>query len=363
MPGLRAVGVVLVLVAATACGRGGGGVAPAPATVATTASTAPAPTAAAPTTVQAPAAGSQRSIPADGGPFGVMLPPRLEGTAEGAAIARALGVAWLRPARAVFTGSWQEGCAGCLTARAAGLHLALTVRAGSSAVAGPSAPPTDMAAYREAVGAIIDRYRPALVVVENEENSALFYRGRPEEYAAELAAACDVAHRRGLPCANGGLVGTLVVLLTWDHYRSIGRADLADDLARRAFTPEERAALGTPRAAQQLAVGKALLASYRPAGADYLNIHWYEPDPGALAEAVRWLRAETGLPVITNEMGQTTDDPAVTTALCGAARRVALPLVVWFGLDGPRARGLVDPDGTLRPAGRAFAACVRGDGA
>jgi len=27
---------------------------------------------------------------------------------------------------------------------------------------------------------------------------------------------------------------------------------------------------------------------------------------------------------------------------------------VWFGLDGPKARGLVNPDGSLRPTGEAF---------
>jgi hypothetical protein len=33
---------------------------------------------------------------------------------------------------------------------------------------------------------------------------------------------------------------------------------------------------------------------------------------------------------------------------------LGLPMAVWFGLDGPKARGLVNPDGTLRPTGEAF---------
>jgi len=33
---------------------------------------------------------------------------------------------------------------------------------------------------------------------------------------------------------------------------------------------------------------------------------------------------------------------------------LGLPIAVWFGLDGPRARGLVNLDGSLRPTGEAF---------
>jgi hypothetical protein len=39
----------------------------------------------------------------------------------------------------------------------------------------------------------------------------------------------------------------------------------------------------------------------------------------------------------------------------GAIVELGLPIAVWFGLDEPKARGLVNPDGSLRgPAGEAF---------
>lgn len=289
-------------------------------------------------------------------PFGVMLPARLARSPEGMKVARELGVAYLRPESVFLEPPDRAACPTCDIARQAGLELVLTVRAN-----GPSAtsPPADLTAFEHALGAALDRYRPAVLVVENEENSALFYAGTPSEYLAELAAACRVAHERGIPCANGGLVSALVVLLVYDHYRSTQGVAASEAFADRAFTPEQRNVLGSPEAEAQIGKGKQLLAGYRAAGADYVNFHWYQPDARALGEAVTFLRTSTGLPVISNEMGQFTDDPAQTTAVLDAAVRAGLPLVVWFGLDGPKARGLVNPDGTLRPTGEAFKRFVR----
>ncbi len=44
----------------------------------------------------------------------------------------------------------------------------------------------------------------------------------------------------------------------------------------------------------------------------------------------------------------------MTSALMAAVAEAGLPVAFWLGLDGPRARGLVEPDGTLRPSGLAF---------
>ncbi|MDR7450001.1 MAG: hypothetical protein QN197_12510, partial [Armatimonadota bacterium] len=215
-------------------------------------------------------------------------------------------------------------------------------------------PPDDLTAFRRTVAEILDAHRPALLVVENEENSALFYRGTPDAYGAELQAACQVAHARGIPCTNGGLVSALVALLVYDDYRAAGQTARAEAFAARAFA--SRQLPETPQAREQLARGKALLAQYPAAGADFLNIHWYIPDPQALREAVRHLRDRVGLPVVTNEIGQHDDNPQTTTALLMAVAELRLPYAVWFSVDAARARALMNPDGTLRPTGEAFRA-------
>lgn len=283
-------------------------------------------------------------------PFGVMLPSELVRRPGGIEVARSLGAVYYRPT-SVFLDRWDGRCPECDAALGAGLALVLTVR---SSGPGPSDPPRDLVAYRRSLAEVLDRYRPAVLVVENEENSALFYTGSPAEYAAELEAACAVAHGRGVPCANGGLVSSLVALLVYDDARRSGDTARAERIARSAFTPQERAQLDSARAQDQLRKGEALLASYRAAGADYANVHWYVADAETLADAVAFVRARTGLPVMTNEVGQVTDDPDDTTAIMAGVVATGLPIAVWFGLDGPKARGLVDPDGTLRPTGDAF---------
>lgn len=312
--------------------------------------TATPPQSAATSAVPRPGASAATARPAGRNPFGLMLPSRLVRSSQGMRIAQALGATYFRPS-AIFLDQWNGTCQECDIAQDAGLQLVLTVRNSGPL---PTAPPSDLAAYQRRLGEVLDRYRPAVLAVENEENSTLFYTGTPEDYAAQLKAACQVAHQKGIPCTNGGLVSTLVALLAYDHYRESGQTVMAQDFAVRAFTPEERRLLNSPEAQEQLRKGKALLAASRTAGVDYVNVHWYIADPRALEEAVVYLRAQTGLPVMTNEIGQFTDDPNQTTAVMGKVVELGLPIAVWFGLDGPKARGLVDPDGKLRPTGEAF---------
>ncbi len=285
-------------------------------------------------------------------PFGVMLPPRLAASGRGVEVARALGVRYVRP-DAVLAARGDASCPTCDRFRQAGFDLVLTLRHTSDPRV-PSRPPGDLPGWQRTVEEVLNRYRPRVLVVENEENSALFYTGTPEDYAAELKVACQVAHQKGIPCANGGLVSTLVALLVYDHYRTSGQLAVARDYAARALPPEIRRQLDSPHAREQIEKGKALLSAYRTAGVDYVNFHWYIADTRALGEAVAYLRAQTGLPVLTNEVGQTTDDPDQTTAVMGKIVELGIAIAVWFGMDGPKARGLVDPDGTLRPTGEAF---------
>ncbi len=149
-------------------------------------------------------------------------------------------------------------------------------------------------------------------------------------------------------------MSTLVALLVYDYYLSTGQLSAARDFASRAFTAEQQQQLGSAQAQEQIRKGKALLAAYRAAGVDFVNFHWYIADPGALKEAVTYLRAQLGRPVITNEVGQFTDDPTETWSKMNTIVELGLPMAVWFAQDGPQARGLVNPNGSLRPTGEAF---------
>jgi hypothetical protein len=129
-------------------------------------------------------------------PFGVMLtgPMALALRIE---VAQRLGAFYFRP-ESLFLDRWDGTCRPCDAALSAGLKLVLTVRA-NGGPATPTTPPSDLQAYRRTLSSVLARYRPAVIAVENEENSALFYTGTPEQYGAQLQAACEIAHQRGVP--------------------------------------------------------------------------------------------------------------------------------------------------------------------
>jgi hypothetical protein len=296
-------------------------------------------------------------------PFGVMFADT--GKVE---IAKELGVAYYRPI-SVFVNRWNGSCPECDAAVAAGLNLVLTVR-NNGGLGQPTTPPTDLVSYKKIIGEIIEKYKPVVLVVENEENSkALFYSGTPEQYNAQLAAACEVAHSQGIKCTNGGLVSSLVAMLVVEDYLNQGESLKAEDYLKRTLGSKLEAKFGSkqmraadlldkPKTAGQLAKGKALLTGYKDAGADYVNFHWYIADTGALKEAIDYLQRVTGLPAITNEVGQQRNsDPEQVTAVMQKVLEIGIPIAIWFSVDVPgygQAKSLVDADGNLRQNGEAY---------
>ncbi len=285
-------------------------------------------------------------------PFGLMLSAPGLAVEKRVQLARELGAAFYRPL-AIFTGRWQGRDPECDAALKAGFPLVLTVRNGNGP-GEPSAPPEDIVAYKNTIRSVMTVYRPAVLVVENEENSRLFYTGTPAEYATELRAAADVARQMGVPCTNGGLVSALVALLTYDDYMQRGETAKARSFALRAFDTQQRAMLGSPKAREALAKGKELIEAYRTAGIDYVNFHWYIADPSALEEAVAFLKTQPGLPLLTNEIGQHDLSPVTVRNLMAKVLDLDLPYAVWYSIDSPQAKALVGPGGTIRENGRAY---------
>lgn len=300
---------------------------------------------------------------ATGTRIGLMLGGASLSTAERAALARDLGVDVVRPWDVDLL-DVDRSIKDVLAFESAGFDIVMTVRNGGRGgpPPTPATPPSDIEAYKNALAGVLDRCAPDLLVVENEENSSLFYSGTPADYAVELEAACEVAHARGIDCTNGGMVSGLVAALVWDDYVARGQQSQAEDFLARAATDEQKRAMETPegrqRAQDQILKGRELLAAYRSAGIDYVNFHWYVADTEALGEAVAFLRRATGLEPLTNEIGQHNTSPQTVRALLEKVRELRLPYAVWYSLDrGLGAEGskaLQEDDGTLRPTGVAF---------
>ena len=108
-----------------------------------------------------------------------------------------------------------------------------------------------------------------------------FYTSPPEPYGTELKAACQVAHAKGIKCANGGMVSNDVALLVWDSYFEHGASTQACDFARRALTANQgQRVCGIPTVDQlpaqmqpTLTKDKTLLQIYKTSGADYVDFH------------------------------------------------------------------------------------------
>jgi hypothetical protein len=302
--------------------------------------------------------------------FGVIFSTRISPDDQ-VRVARELGVRYIRPSSAVFLEAAEPLCSSCDVLRGAGFGLVLTVRnsegpsgpAGSGQELPASSPPTDLAAYRAAVGRVIDQYHPTMVVVENEENVSENWTGTPEQYGDMLEAACAAAHDRDILCTNGGLLSGAVTYFVYQHLLDSGNAAEASSYADRAFEGFQHATLAGPGGPAKVAGLAARVQDFlmadRASGADYVNIHWYVADPQALAETVAAVRDVTGLPVVSNETGQRDEDPATTTGVLQEAVRLGLPYLIWYTPDARLARGIVNTDGTLRATGDAFSAFVR----
>jgi len=302
-------------------------------------------------------------------PFGVALwPAPGQDYALMAARAGALEVAWFRPPT-LYVDRWRPdaNCAACRALSRSGLSVVLTVRnTGRDAEPRrPSAPPEDTEAFGRTVGAMLDQWRPALLVVEEEENRLYRFAGTPLDYRKELETACKASHQRGVICANGGLSYEAVTAATWLQLLKDGKADLACDYAKRAFYDRlgtvcsyRRADDVPPDLREKLLQGAdALLPIYRTGPLDQVNFRWNGGDAGALAQTIDAIGRLTGKPVICTDLSlrRTDQDPRHVRPLMRAAMAGGMKVAIWTSLDGEDSVSLFDEQGRLRPAGQEFA--------
>lgn len=291
-------------------------------------------------------------------PFGVMISGDTSQIKAQTAVK--LGAKYYRPI-SIFLDRWTGTCEECDAAVKAGLKLVLTVRNNNGGPKNPTTPPSDWNTYKTKLSQVLDKYKPEILVVENEENSAiLFYDGTTQQYLEELKVACGVAHQKGIKCTNGGLVSSLVVAMTANQSSNPTQYLQKALVGAKANLASQ---INSPAAQKQIAKGKELLAGYKSAGADFANFHWYVADTKALAEAVSYLGSTSGLPIMTNEVGQQANtDPVQVASVMQEIKTLGLPYAIWFSMDTnppDGARALNETNGTLRSNGEAYLTFVK----
>lgn len=263
-----------------------------------------------------------------------------------------------------------------------------------------SAMPLDLGTYQAFVRAVVTRYSPAGVrryAIENEVNAAQYWAGTPAEYERLVRVAAQ-AIRSANPDAqvvDSGISSVAYGMGVVDRLLRTGQDSAAltayqGYFARRIGTRGRqippvadaaalRQVLAEPTNARNLAFLAATERLLDTGTVTVRQVHFYE-HPDGVAPFLDYLQAETpaGTPIEAWEVGQfwrdaagtgstgAGDDPArtaelvrvVSSLLAGGIRQV-----IWLPLAynpnnqaGAEVRyGLLDPDGTQRQAGRAFA--------
>ena len=299
--------------------------------------------------------------------------PGLPGTpAQRVQVAKQLGATWYRPGPVLLGGD--SKCDDCPAARDAGMKISLVVR-NSSAANKPSSPATDPADFQKRLRALLEREKPAMLVVEDEPEDLKNFNGTPEEYGAELHSACTVSHELKISCANGGFnsvnTGNLVINQRFVS-DPIDAAALALSLEFiRVHTRDKlnisifNKGLGHDKNEQDLAVAAAkqndekhkpeidrtrkFLEAVNKAGVDRLNFHWYELQPDNVPKVLDSLHQLSKLDLMSDEMGQKEERAFEVSEKIKLALENFVWPTIWAGTDGKNdAVGLVDKKGKTR---------------
>lgn len=294
---------------------------------------------------------------------------------------------------------WTTTDAVARTAQRVGAHLMLKLRIGTCWATGgrgghergakkpksASAMPTDMAAYTAFVRAVVQRYAPYGVheyAIENEVDSPSMWVDSANAYVS-LATAAAAAIRAADPratVADAGIsspaYGDAIAAQLLAEGRTTQAVQAYDAYYSRRFdsghpavqsVAELRSQLGTADAGRNLAFLAAVRTLVQRHVVDVVQLHFYERYDNVPA-LLQYLRSSVGptVPIEAWEVGmfgpganqsdaELRDEVTKTVALllAGGVRKV-----IWLPLsapDGNKRYGLVAPDGSVRPAGVAFA--------
>lgn len=295
-------------------------------------------------------------------------------------VAKEMGATWYWRGPVLLRGDAK--CDDCQAARAAGLKLALVVRNAETA-GKPGSTVTDAADFQKKLRAVLERYQPALLVVEDEPEDPKNFNGTPEQYKTELGTACQVSRDLGIACANGGLGSEDVAMVVIDQrYKTdpvdAGNVATTTELVRVAGGGTDLRILGRTlgsvggKQAPAVEATRKFLDKHRreidqtrkfieainQAGVDRLNFHWFELQVDNLSKVVDSLHELSKLDLMCDSMADKSDRVFVV----GEKIRIALDNyvwpIIWVGTDERGMMGLVDKKGKLRPAARAFQAAA-----
>jgi len=213
----------------------------------------------------------------------------------------------------------------------------------------PAVFPKDLTNYREKFNSITNKYKPPVIVVENEEINPHYHIGPMTDYINMLKVALDVCHSKGIKVTNGGIYGPQLEVLAYRYLRTKSQ-NRADNFANNCMYPSQVKAAKNPGSAKDLEKKvrqlDTLLNFYH--NLDYINVHLYEPfnpyvDPSTVINATpfvvagiqEYLKTKTGKPVMTNETGQRDNtNPDLVASMLQKYDQLNFPYAIWYSGTG-----------------------------
>ena len=232
---------------------------------------------------------------------------------------------------------------------------------------------SELETYRSRLNDILTKYKPAVLLVENEELVLKFHSGDISDYLNMLKVAVEVAHSKGVKVSDGGITNPQISLLIYDYLISQNQRDEASRFGKSAMSARvlkfAQSHNMNSDMGKKLEQAQKLLQGLRNIDIDYVNLHWYEPlsekgtanvsasigavTPGALGHAVSFLKAVTGKDVILGECGQINTSASLTSSMLQEIASTGVPYAIWLSSDNGTTKAL-NSGKSLLPTGNAF---------
>lgn len=232
---------------------------------------------------------------------------------------------------------------------------------------------SELETYRSKLNDILTKYKPEVLLVENEELVLKFHAGDISDYLNMLKVAVEVAHSKGVKVSDGGITNPQISLLIYDYLVSQNQRDEADSFGNAAMNARvlkfAKSHDMSSDMGQKLSQAQKLVQGLRTIDIDFVNLHWYEPlsekgttnlsdntgavTPGALSHAVDFLTKFIGKPVILGECGQVNTNASLTTSMLQEISATGVPYAIWLSSDNGTTKAL-NSGLSLLPTGNAF---------
>lgn len=279
---------------------------------------------------------------------------------------------------AFIISTWNGSSASYEAYRAKGLNLIPNINYYPTGSVQPFVVASLLANFKSVLTDILNTYPDIKTIcVENEELTKSYHSGPLTDYVAEVKAAYEVCHPRGVLVMNGGFGGVHsgLDIKVYRWLQTISQAK-ADDYGTHMGNAVLNAAnsFGSNDNQEKYARQLDTLEAMRPY-IDFLNFHTKESQdpnntdpsntttvtPNMLMDKADYLRSRYGRWLADNETGQFNNQPALVSAEMNEYLRLGFVVVQWWsgtgpdGDEGTQAQPLHDDEtGDLFPNGRVF---------